>query len=117
MCVKRLYLILQPDTPARQTHEKYPSPSEQGLQVVIPSIDSLKLMLQLLGLTCDGQNQTLQNYMQKQPGQIENVNIVRDLLQLLKHFRRMHTDPENEGVLMLRYVCRSFNSQELVKAT
>ncbi|KAK2148285.1 hypothetical protein LSH36_505g01003 [Paralvinella palmiformis] len=43
----------------------------------------IELVLRMLGLMCDGQNKTLQNYLREQPDNIKSVNLIAETAQFL----------------------------------
>ena len=43
----------------------------------------LQLVLKILGLMCDGQNKTLQDYLREQPDNIKSVNLVAETARFL----------------------------------
>ena len=53
---------------------------------------------------CDEQNRTLQNYLRKQPGKFDSVNLVVDVAELLHHIHRVCTLPQMRENEELRYV-------------
>ena len=66
------------------------TPSVEDIDALIPRVTSLKSMLKILALLCDEQTRSLQNYLRKQPGRINSVNIVGSVVELLTHVHRLY---------------------------
>ena len=49
-------------------------------------------MLKIVAFMCDEQNRPLQDFLKKQPGRINSVNIVGSVVGLLNHIRGMYED-------------------------
>ena len=70
--------------------------TEHGKLASLKSRDTshIKLTLKFLGLLCDGQNRTMQNYFREQPDNIETINLVSETCIFLQSFYVEVTDLE-----------------------
>ena len=69
----------------------------------------IELTLRFLGLLCDGQNRTMQNYFREQPDNIKTINLVSETCAFLQSFyvevTKENVDLINEVLLTLIEMC------------
>lgn len=69
----------------------------------------IELILRFLGLLCDGQNRTMQNYFREQPDNIKTINLVSETCVFLQSFyvevTKENIDLITEVLLTLIEIC------------
>ena len=94
---------------------KSSSLTKGGLQKLTTGSLNLQLILRIIGLMCDEQNRILQDYLRKQPGKFNSVNLVVDVAELLHHVHRISTLPQAHSDEGLRYVLGVLGSNLYLK--
>ncbi len=80
---------------------------------VFLSYKTLELRLSVLGMLCDGQNRTLQDFLRNQRGRPDTVNIVSDVAGLLHHYRVVSNETKdgNQPAVM-RYITPALQTMQ-----